>query len=111
MLRRFSGDSGGHGHLRLPCCTAAACCVASLPCHLDLSRLLQADAPLQGCVSCSGLSVVAWQIFHPVINQPQMLLLQVVYGLIVGAGCAFICSWTRLWNNVFKRTAALLISG
>ena len=42
---------------------------------------------------------------------PLMLMLQVIYGLIVGAGCAFICSWTRLWNNVFKRTAAVLVSG
>lgn len=42
---------------------------------------------------------------------PFMLSMQVLYGLIVGAGCAFICSWTRLWNNVFKRTAALLVSG
>ena len=88
--------------------------------QLDLSRLLQVLSPLFRVVS----SAVVWLLYagaawhggcsprcQPVVYQPLMLLLQVVYGLIVGAGCAFICSWTRLWNNVFKRTAAVLVSG
>ena len=38
-------------------------------------------------------------------------MLQVVYGLIVALGATFICSLTRLWNNGFKRTAAVFFCG
>lgn len=36
---------------------------------------------------------------------------QVVYGLILGLIGCFICSLTRIWNNGFKRTTAVLFSG
>ena len=37
--------------------------------------------------------------------------LQVVYGLILGLVACFICSLTRIWNNGFKRAAAVLFCG
>lgn len=36
---------------------------------------------------------------------------QVVYGLILGLVACFICSLTRIWNNGFKRAAAVLFCG
>ena len=37
--------------------------------------------------------------------------LKVVYGLILGLVGCFICSLTRIWNNGFKRTTAVLFCG
>ena len=34
-----------------------------------------------------------------------------VYGLILGLVGCFICSLTRIWNNGFKRAAAVLFCG
>lgn len=39
------------------------------------------------------------------------LAVQVVYGLILGLVGCFICSLTRIWNNGFKRAAAVLFCG
>lgn len=34
-----------------------------------------------------------------------------VFGFMLGAVAALACSATRLWNNKYKRVAALVISG
>lgn len=36
---------------------------------------------------------------------------QVVYGLVLALVACFICSLTRIWNNGFKRAAAVLFCG
>ena len=37
--------------------------------------------------------------------------MQVVYGLILGLIGCFVCSITRIWNNGFKRGAAVFFTG
>ena len=37
--------------------------------------------------------------------------LQVIYGLVLGLVGCFICSLTHIWNNGFKRAAAVLFCG
>ncbi len=37
--------------------------------------------------------------------------MQVIYGLVLGLIGCFICSLTRIWNNGFKRTTAVLFCG
>lgn len=44
-------------------------------------------------------------------NCPFAFCLKVVYGLILGLVGCFICSLTRIWNNGFKRTTAVLFCG
>eukprot|EP00891_Asterochloris_glomerata_P004958 jgi/Astpho2/4958/e_gw1.00070.58.1_t len=67
---------------------------------------LDSIGAIVGFAVASGVGIASGNLVYSILSGP----LQVLYGLIVGAGCAFICSWTRLWNNVFKRTAALLVS-
>ncbi len=44
-------------------------------------------------------------------KDPFAFCLKVVYGLILGLVGCFICSLTRIWNNGFKRTTAVLFCG
>ncbi|KAL3134630.1 hypothetical protein ABBQ32_007644 [Trebouxia sp. C0010 RCD-2024] len=68
---------------------------------------LDSIGAIVGYAVCSGISITSGSLVYSILSGP----LQVVYGLILGLVGCFICSLTRIWNNGFKRAAAVLFCG
>ncbi|DBB10964.1 TPA: hypothetical protein ACH3X3_007414 [Trebouxia sp. C0006] len=68
---------------------------------------LDSIGAIVGYAVCSGISITSGSLVYSILSGP----LQVVYGLILGLVGCFICSLTRIWNNGFKRTTAVLFCG
>ncbi|KAK9818378.1 hypothetical protein WJX72_011662 [[Myrmecia] bisecta] len=62
---------------------------------------------IMGYAVASGVGIPSGNVTYSILSGP----LQIVYGLIAGAVGAFVCSWTRLWDNTFKRAAVVLVTG
>lgn len=68
---------------------------------------LDSIGAIVGYAVCSGISITKGSLVYSILSGP----LQVVYGLILGLIGCFVCSITRIWNNGFKRAAAVFFTG
>ena len=87
--------------------TQQGCCCAGIP------ATVVAAASFDDMIAITGYTIFIDIAVTPPGNQVWSIMhgpLSVIFGILAGFVAAYLCAFTKLWNNKVKRTAVVLLA-